>query len=65
MIKIKVKKNESIDKALKRFKKKFRNTKVVKELKERQKFEKKSDKRRNQIQQAKYNNSKKLENDEQ
>tara|TARA_R100000664_G_C2696324_1_gene98409 strand:+ start:326 stop:523 length:198 start_codon:yes stop_codon:yes gene_type:complete len=65
MIKIKVKKNESIDKALKRFKKKFRNTKVVKELKERQKFEKKSDKRRNQIQQAKYNNLKKLENDEQ
>ena len=65
MIRIKVKKNENIDKALKRFKKKFRNTKVVKELKERQKFEKKSDKRRNQIQQAKYNNLKKLENDEQ
>jgi small subunit ribosomal protein S21 len=63
MIRIKVGKKENIDKALKRFKKKFRNTKVVKELKERQKFEKKSDKRRNQIQQAKYNNLKRLDND--
>jgi small subunit ribosomal protein S21 len=63
MIRIKVGKKENIDKALKRFKKKFRDTKVVKELKERQKFEKKSDKRRNQIQQAKYNNLKKLDND--
>ena len=63
MIRIKVGKKENIDKALKRFKKKFRNTKVIKELKERQKFEKKSDKRRNQIQQAKYNNLKRLDND--
>jgi len=63
MIRIKVGKKENIEKALKRFKKKFRNTKVVKELKERQKFEKKSDKRRNQIQQAKYNNLKRLDND--
>ena len=63
MIRIKVGKKENIDKALKRFKKKCRNTKVVKELKERQKFEKKSDKRRNQIQQAKYNNLKRLDND--
>ena len=39
MIRIKVGKKENIDKALKRFKKKFRNTKVVKELKERKKFE--------------------------
>jgi len=42
MIKIEVKENESIDKALKRFKKKFEKTGVLKELRSRQAFEKPS-----------------------
>jgi small subunit ribosomal protein S21 len=40
MIIINIKENESIDKALKRFKKKFEKTGVVKELRSRQAFEK-------------------------
>jgi len=42
MLKIQVKEGESIEKALKKFKKKFEKTGVVKELRERQKFTKKS-----------------------
>jgi small subunit ribosomal protein S21 len=42
MIIIQVKENESIDKALKRFKKKFERTGVLKELRARNYFEKKS-----------------------
>ena len=42
MIKIDIKENESVDKALKRFKKKFEKTGVLKELRRRQAFEKPS-----------------------
>lgn len=42
MIKIEIKENESVDKALKRFKKKFEKTGVLKELRSRQAFEKPS-----------------------
>lgn len=42
MIVINVKENESIDKALKRFKKKFEKTGVLKELRSRTHYEKKS-----------------------
>ncbi|MCR6639768.1 MAG: 30S ribosomal protein S21 [Sporocytophaga sp.] len=42
MIIINVKENESIDKALKRFKKKFERTGVLKELRARSYYEKKS-----------------------
>jgi small subunit ribosomal protein S21 len=42
MIIINVKENESIDRALKRFKKKFERTGVLKELRARQAFEKPS-----------------------
>jgi small subunit ribosomal protein S21 len=42
MIIISVKENESIDKALKRFKKKFERTGVLKELRSRSYFEKPS-----------------------
>jgi small subunit ribosomal protein S21 len=42
MIQINIKENESLDKALKRFKKKFEKTGVVKELRARQAFEKPS-----------------------
>ena len=40
MLQINVKENESLDKALKKFKKKFEKTGVVKELRSRQAFEK-------------------------
>jgi len=46
MIIINVKENESIDKALKRFKKKFERTGVLKELRARSYYEKKSVARR-------------------
>ena len=46
MIIVNIKENESIDKALKRFKKKFEKTGVLKELRSRSYFEKKSVKKR-------------------
>ncbi|MCS6823673.1 MAG: 30S ribosomal protein S21 [Cytophagaceae bacterium] len=54
MIIVAVKENESIDKALKRFKKKFEKTGILKELRNRSFYEKKSVKRRNTILRAKY-----------
>ncbi|MDX2301193.1 MAG: 30S ribosomal protein S21 [Microscillaceae bacterium] len=54
MIIINVKDNESIDKALKRFKKKFEKTGVLKQLRDRSQFEKRSVKRRNQMIRAAY-----------
>jgi small subunit ribosomal protein S21 len=54
MIIIPVKEGESIDKALKKFKKKFEKTGVVKELRERQKFTKPSIKKREQVIKARY-----------
>ena len=46
MIIINVKENESIDKALKRFKKKFERTGILKEIRERNFYEKPSIKKR-------------------
>ena len=54
MIIVNVKENESIDKALKRFKKKFEKTGVLKELRARTSFEKPSVRRRNEIIKAVY-----------
>ena len=54
MIIVNVKENESIDKALKRFKKKFEKTGVLKEIRSRSYFEKPSVKRRNEILRAAY-----------
>ena len=54
MIIVNVKENESIDKALKRFKKKFEKTGVLKELRARTSFEKPSVRRRNEIIRAIY-----------
>ena len=45
MLKIPVKKG-NLNKALKLFKKKFKNTKVIKEIRERQQYTKKSTKKR-------------------
>ncbi|MBI1306823.1 MAG: 30S ribosomal protein S21 [Bacteroidetes bacterium] len=46
MLVVNVKENESVEKALKRFKKKFEKTGVLRELRERQQFTKPSVKRR-------------------
>lgn len=54
MIQVQVKENESIDRALKRFKKKFERTGVVRQLRSRQAFTKKSVSRREEIIHAKY-----------
>ena len=59
MLVIKVGKNEKIDRALKRFKKKFRNTQVLKQLKEKKQHIKKSTKRRVEMQKTIYNRIKK------
>lgn len=54
MIIVNVKENESIDKALKRFKKKFERTGVLKELRARTAFEKPSIAKRNEKIRAAY-----------
>tara|TARA_B100002019_G_C20696874_1_gene323774 strand:- start:228 stop:422 length:195 start_codon:yes stop_codon:yes gene_type:complete len=54
MLIVKLKKGEDINRALKRFKQKFRRTGVLNELRSRKEFVKPSIKRRNQIQKAKY-----------
>jgi small subunit ribosomal protein S21 len=54
MIIINVKENESIDRALKRFKKKFEKTGVLKQLRARTAFEKPSVARRTEVLRAAY-----------
>ncbi|MBW7846134.1 MAG: 30S ribosomal protein S21 [Bacteroidia bacterium] len=54
MIFVNVKENESLDRALKKFKKKFEKTGVVKEVRERQSFTKKCIKNRKQRIRAAY-----------
>jgi len=54
MIIINIKDGESLDKALKRFKKKFEKTGVMRELRNRQAYEKKSITRRTEIKKAIY-----------
>lgn len=54
MLIINLKENDTIDKALKKYKKKFEKTGVVKELRERQQFTKPSVKRRKQLIKARY-----------
>jgi len=54
MIVVNVKENESIDKALKRFKKKFEKTGVLRELRERTFYTKPSVKRRTEVIKAEY-----------
>ncbi len=56
MIIVPVKENETIDKALKKFKKKFEKTGIVKELRSRQAFEKPSISRRTVVKKAIYRN---------
>lgn len=54
MVSIKVKENESIDKALKRFKKKFERAGVMREYRGRSYYEKPSVERRDEIIRASY-----------
>ena len=54
MIIIEIKEGESIDRALKRYKRKHRNVGIVKQLRSRQQFTKPSVKRRNEILKARY-----------
>lgn len=61
MIIVNIKENESIDKALKRFKKKFEKTGILKELRARTAFEKPSVRRRNEIIRAAYRERQKMQ----
>ncbi len=54
MLIINVKSDESIDRALKRYKRKFKRTQVLKELRNRKNFLKPSVRRRNEILNAEY-----------
>lgn len=54
MVSVTIKDGESVDKALKRFKKKFEKARVLKELRERTAFEKPSIWKRKQVQRAAY-----------
>ena len=54
MLQISVKEGESIERALKKYKKKFERTQVLKELRERKEYTKKSIVRRQQIIKAEY-----------
>jgi len=54
MLIVKVKEGEKIERALKRMKRKYRNTKVLRDLRDRRYFTKPSVARRKQIQKASY-----------
>ena len=54
MIKIEIKEGENIERALKRYKRKHRNVKVMQNIRDNQFYTKKSIKRRREIQKASY-----------
>ncbi|MCF8218138.1 MAG: 30S ribosomal protein S21 [Bacteroidales bacterium] len=54
MIIVPVKEGENIDRALKKLKRKFEKTGVIKEVRERQNYTKPSDKRRQELLKAEY-----------
>ena len=54
MLIVKVKEGEKIERALKRLKRKYRDTKVLQDLRERKQFTKKSVEKRRQKQKAEY-----------
>lgn len=56
MLIIKVEPGESVDKAVKRYKKKYQNTKMLNEIRGRKNFIKPSVKRREQLIKARYQN---------
>lgn len=54
MLIIKLKEGENIDRALKRYRKKYRNTKVLQEVRRRREFTKESVRRREEVKKAMY-----------
>lgn len=64
MLIVKVNEGESIEKALKRFKRKEQQTKLLKELRDRKTYVKPSVARRTQVQKAVYANKIRLENED-
>jgi small subunit ribosomal protein S21 len=64
MLRVKVNEGESIEKALKRFKRKEQQTKLVKELRDRKTYVKPSVERRMKLQKAIYVNKMHLENED-
>ena len=64
MLRVKVNEGESIEKALKRFKRKEQQTKLVKELRDRKTYVKPSVAKRPQMQKAVYANKIRLENED-
>lgn len=54
MLIIKVKDGENIDRALKRYKRKHRDTKLMRELRERKEYTKESVRRRAEVKKAQY-----------
>ncbi len=64
MLIIDVKDNEGIDKALKRYKRKYQQSQIIQELRRRQHFTKPSVKRRNEILKAQYKQQKQQEEGE-
>jgi len=54
MLKIEVKPGESIERALKRYKRKYRNTKRLEQIRDRQEFTKKSVAKRKTLKKAQY-----------
>lgn len=61
MLIINVKDGESIDRALKRYKRKHRNIGVIKELRKRKEFTKPSVQRRTEVLKARYKKEKELD----
>ena len=64
MLRVKVNEGESIEKALKRFKRKEQQTKLVKELRDRKTYVKPSVAKRMKMQKAIYVNKMRLENED-
>lgn len=64
MIIIKVTGKDTIERALKKFKRKFDNTKVLRELRNRQSYTKKSVQRRDEVKKAIYLEKKKRQEEE-
>jgi len=64
MLIVEVKENETIDRALKRYKRKYQRAQVIKELRRRQHFTKPSVRRRNEMLKAQYKDQKQREEGE-
>ncbi|WP_428740646.1 30S ribosomal protein S21 [Tenacibaculum sp.] len=54
MLIIQVKEGENIDRAIKRYRRKYRNTKVLREIRERKEYTKPSVSKREQLKKAQY-----------